>query len=144
MRRALVVAQCALAIVLLVGAGLLIRSWWFVNSIGPGFRPERVLVMKLSTPTTLGAPAQRTDLYRRVLEQIQAVTGVESAGIIGDLFIANTRSRWSLPKATTESFPSASGSDESAACPSANAGRPTTGHRNRRSSDARAFHSTFQ
>ena len=90
-RRALVVAEFALAIILLVGAGLLVRSWWYVNSIDPGFRPERVLVMELSTPTTFSLPAQRTDLYHRVLEQIQAVPGVENAGIIGDLFIDNTR-----------------------------------------------------
>jgi predicted permease len=90
-RRALVVAEFALAIVLLVGAGLLVRSWRYVNSIDPGFRPERVLVMELSSPTSFSVPAQRTDLYYRVLEQIQAVPGVENAGIIGDLFIANSR-----------------------------------------------------
>ena len=45
-------------------------------------------MMELSAPTTFSTPAQRTDLYHRVLEQIQAVPGVESAGIIGDLFIA--------------------------------------------------------
>lgn len=99
-RRTLVVADFALAIVLLAGAGLLVRSWWYVNSIDPGFRPERVLMMKLSTPTTLhaatlreaiSASAQRIELYHRVLEQIQAVPGVESAGITGDLFIDNNR-----------------------------------------------------
>jgi predicted permease len=90
-RRALVVAEFALAIVLLVGAGLLVRSWWYVSNIDPGFRPQRVLVMELSTPTTFSVPAQRTSLYDRVLEQIQAVPGVENAGIIGDLFISNSR-----------------------------------------------------
>jgi putative ABC transport system permease protein len=90
-RRALVVAECALAIVLLVGAGLLVRSWWYVNSIDPGFTPDRVLVMELSAPTSFSIPAQRTDLYHRVLEQIHAVPGVENAGIIGDLFISNAR-----------------------------------------------------
>ena len=90
-RRALVVAEFALAIVLLVGAGLLVRSWWYVNNIDPGFTPERVLVMEVSTPTTFSVPAQRTDLYHRVLEQIQAVPGVESAGIIDDLFSDNPR-----------------------------------------------------
>jgi len=90
-RRAFVVMEFALAIVLLVGAGLLVRSWWYVTSIDPGFRPERVLVLELSTPTTFRVPAQRSDLYHRVLEQIQAVPGIENAGIIGDLFIANSR-----------------------------------------------------
>lgn len=90
-RRALVVAEFALAIVLLVSAGLLVRSWWYVNSIDAGFRPERVLMMELSTPASVSALTQRTDLYQRVLDQIQAVPGVESAGLIGDMFIANSR-----------------------------------------------------
>ena len=90
-RRALVVAEFALAIVLLVGAGLLVRSWWHVTNIDPGFRPERVLAMAITAPPTFSVPAQRTDLYHRVLEQIQAVPGVESAGIIDDLFTGNPR-----------------------------------------------------
>ena len=90
-RRALVVAEFALAIVLLVGAGLLVRSWRYVNNMDPGFRPERVLVLEVSPPTTFSVPAQRIDLYYRVLEEIQAVPGVESAGIIDDLFHANPR-----------------------------------------------------
>jgi predicted permease len=90
-RRALVVAEFALAIVLLVGAGLLVRSWWYVNDIDPGFTPGRVLVMEIASPTSFSLPAQRSDLYHRVLEQIQAVPGVDSAGIIDDLFTANPR-----------------------------------------------------
>ena len=85
------VAEFALAIVLLVGAGLLVRSWWYVSTIDPGFRPERVLVMEVATPTTFSVPTQRADLYHRVLEQVQAVPGVESAGIIDDLFSSNPR-----------------------------------------------------
>jgi predicted permease len=99
-RRALVVAELALAMVLLVGAGLLVRSWWYVTNVDPGFAPERVLMMELSAPTTLQAAsareaasvsAQRVALYQRVFEQIQTVPGVESAGIIGDLFISHPR-----------------------------------------------------
>jgi predicted permease len=90
-RRALVVAEFALAIVLLAGAGLLVRSWWHVNSVDPGFVAERVLVMGISAPTTFSLPAQRSNLYERVLEQIQTVPGVERAGIIDDLFSANPR-----------------------------------------------------
>jgi predicted permease len=90
-RRALVVAEFALAIVLLVGAGLLVRSWRHVNDIDPGFAPERVVVMQIASPTTFSVPEQRADLYRRILEEIQAVPGVESAGIIDDLFSSNPR-----------------------------------------------------
>jgi putative ABC transport system permease protein len=90
-RRVLVVAEFAFAIVLLVGAGLLVRSWWYVNNIDPGFRTERILVMEISSPTTFSVPAQRADLYHRILEQIQAVPGVESAGIADDLFTGNPR-----------------------------------------------------
>jgi predicted permease len=90
-RRALVVAEFAIAIVLLAGAGLLFRTWWHVTRIDPGFRPERVLVMGITPPSSIGVPAQRTDLYYRVLERIQAVPGVERAGIIDDLFSDNPR-----------------------------------------------------
>jgi len=91
LRSALVVAEYALAIVVLVGAGLLVRSWWHVKSIDPGFKPERILMMELSAPATFKVIAQRVDLYHRTLEQIQQLPGVESAGIIGDLFIGNSR-----------------------------------------------------
>jgi predicted permease len=89
-RRALVVGDFALAIVLLSGAGLLVRSWWYVNRIDPGFRPEGVVVMELSAPITFSIPAKQ-HLYHRVLETIRAVPGVENAGVIGELFIANNR-----------------------------------------------------
>jgi predicted permease len=87
-RRALVVAEFALAIMLLAGAGLLIRSWWYVESLDPGFRSERVLSIQLST-SAFTATAQRVDFYSRVLEQVESLPGVESAGIIGDLFIGS-------------------------------------------------------
>jgi putative ABC transport system permease protein len=87
-RRSLVVSEFALAIVLLVGAGLLIRSWWSVERVDPGFRPERVLSMQLST-TAFTGPAQRVSFYERVLDEVEAAPGVESAGIIGDLFIGS-------------------------------------------------------
>jgi predicted permease len=90
-RRALVVAEFALAIVLLVGAGLLVRSWWHVQRIDPGFRPERVLAMAVSSPAAFSVETQRSDFYHRVLEQLQTVPGVQSAGISGDFFMGNPR-----------------------------------------------------
>ena len=91
-RRALLVAEVALAIVLLVGAGLLLRSWWQVEGVDPGFRPERVLAVQVGAPALM-APAQRADFYRRALERIESLPGVERAGFISDAFIGNSPER---------------------------------------------------
>ncbi len=85
-RRALVVTEFALAIILLVGAGLLVRSLWSVQNVDLGFRPERVLFVALSTTPSM-ANTQRTDFYSRVLEQVASLPGVESAGITSELFV---------------------------------------------------------
>lgn len=90
-RRALVVADFALAIVLLTGAGLLLRSWWNVSSVDAGFRTERVVTMELGTPPGMDRPEQRAGMYARVLERVRAVPGVESVGIADDLFSENPR-----------------------------------------------------
>ena len=91
-RRTLVVAEFAMAIVLLVGAGLLIRSLSSVESVDPGFRPERVLSMQLASPA-FRPSAERADVYDRMLVEIQSLPGVESAGMIGDFFIGGAPER---------------------------------------------------
>src|SRR5262249_36941147 len=85
MRRVLVVTEFALAIILLAGAGLLIRSLWLVERVDPGFRAEGVLSMQISSGAK--AAAQRAGFYSRVIEQIETLPGVGSAGIIENLFI---------------------------------------------------------
>lgn len=91
-RRALVVTEFALAVILLVGAGLLVRSLWSVENVDLGFSPERVLSMQLST-SAFTATAQRASFYNRVLEQIESLPGVESAGITSELFIGGRPER---------------------------------------------------
>ena len=91
-RRTLLVAEVALAIMLLVGAGLLVRSWWQVEGVDPGFRPERVLAMQIGAPALM-APAQRVNFYRGVLERIESLPGVERAGFISDAFISSSPER---------------------------------------------------
>jgi predicted permease len=87
-RRALVVTEFALAIILLVGAGLLIRSLQSIENVDPGYRPARVLSMQLSVPSST-TNAQRVGVYNRILAEIESLPGVESAGIIGDLFVSS-------------------------------------------------------
>jgi putative ABC transport system permease protein len=88
-RRALVVAEFALAIVLLVGAGLLTRSLINVQRTNPGFSSEHVLSMQLAIPP-FDTTSQRADYYRRVLERIEGTSGVAGAAVIGDLFIGGS------------------------------------------------------
>jgi putative ABC transport system permease protein len=99
-RRALVVTEFALAIILLVGAGLLVRSLWSVENVDLGFKPARVLSMQLST-TSFRATAQRTNFYNDVLEQIQMLPGVESTAIIGDFFVGGNPERIVTAEADT-------------------------------------------
>jgi putative ABC transport system permease protein len=87
-RRFLVVAQFALAAILLTGAGLLIRSLQSAENVDHGFRPERILSMQLST-AALSSTTQRAMFYDRLLQQIAAIPGVEQAGIIDDLFVGS-------------------------------------------------------
>ena len=84
-RRVLVAAEFALAIMLLVGAGLLTRSLLNVQQIDPGFSTERVLTLQLASP--FAGDAQRVNYFERVLERARGVAGVESAAIASEFFI---------------------------------------------------------
>jgi predicted permease len=88
-RRGLVASEFALAIILLVGAGLLIRSLLSVQSVDRGFRPERVLSAQLATSTFM-ANGQRANFYNRVIEQIESLPGVEHAGLIENFLISSS------------------------------------------------------
>ena len=81
LRSFFVVAQVALALVLLVGAGLLLRSFQELLRVDPGFRPENVLTFNLSLPEARYPQAsQRLAFYSQALERIRALGGVEAAG----------------------------------------------------------------
>jgi putative ABC transport system permease protein len=88
LRQIFVVGQCAAAIVLLAGAGLLARSWWNVSRVDPGFRPERVVSVNVAAPADL-PPAQRAAFYDAVLERVVTLPGVERAGISSELFVGS-------------------------------------------------------
>ena len=86
-----VTAEFALALVLLIGAGLLVRSFAKLLATNPGFRPERVLTMSVPLPAkAYSHAAQIRELYRQALERISALPGVESAGASNDLPLNGT------------------------------------------------------
>jgi putative ABC transport system permease protein len=83
LRDALVIAELALAVVLLAGAGLLSKSFVRLMSVAPGFDPRHVLTVALDLQgTRYQAGRQVPDFYRQVLERVRAIPGVEVAGAV--------------------------------------------------------------
>jgi putative ABC transport system permease protein len=85
-RSALVLVETALALVLLVGAGLLVKSFLRLNEVKPGFSPERVLTAQVVLPASRypDAPARRA-FYARLLERVRALPGVSAAGLTSNV-----------------------------------------------------------
>ncbi len=89
LRSFLVASEFALAFMLLIGAGLMIRSFFALESLDPGFNPHKVLSMVVSVAGSNEAePARRGLFYRQLLEHVRALPGVESAGGINHLPLA--------------------------------------------------------
>jgi predicted permease len=96
-RRSLVVAEVALAVVMLSGAGVLVRSLAKLQSIDLGFDPSNTLTMQLSIPGGRGYTDTTTDeFYRQVIARIRALPGVQSVGAVGFLPITGSDNSWSI------------------------------------------------
>jgi putative ABC transport system permease protein len=86
LRSLLVIAEMAIALVLLIGAGLIIRSFMHVLEVKPGFDPAGVLAAQVSPPdVSYPKPEDRAIFYRRVLEQLSSAPGVEAAAAVTPL-----------------------------------------------------------
>jgi putative ABC transport system permease protein len=81
-RNLLVVAQVALTVILLTGAGLLIRTFAALKDVNPGFRPQGVLSLRLAIPRNKYDGDEKVVAFcQRILEQVRALPGVEAAGM---------------------------------------------------------------
>src|SRR6185437_2875018 len=81
LRPALVITEIALSVMLLAGAGLLIKSFVALNNVALGFRPEHVLVMKTSLPASGPEGEMRArQFFKQLLSGISALPGVSAAG----------------------------------------------------------------
>ena len=90
-RNALVVVEMALAVVLLTGAGLMLRSLWSLQRVDLGFNPSNVLTLRLSLPeASYETPEQVVGFYQRLLERVRATPGVQYAGAVRALPLAST------------------------------------------------------
>jgi putative ABC transport system permease protein len=87
-RSALIVAEFALTLTLLIGAGLLIRSFWHLQQINPGFKTDRLLTLQLGLPRTkYREGAQAITFYQQLQERLAAIPGVESASATSTILL---------------------------------------------------------
>jgi putative ABC transport system permease protein len=84
MRGGLVVAEFALAVILLCGAGLLIRSFLRVQAVDPGFRPDHVLTLRIALHSFREGD-QIINYYQQVLERVGSLPGVQAVGLTEDM-----------------------------------------------------------
>jgi len=113
-RAFLVIAECSLAVVLLAGAGLLLRSLSRLQSVNPGFDPSGVLTVRVEFPPEPSAAAvagsdagraqSRTQLENELLARIQSLPGVAAAGFTDDMYInAQGHASITIPGRSTDS-----------------------------------------
>jgi putative ABC transport system permease protein len=103
LRSALVVAELALALILLVGAGLLIKSFWQLRTIQPGFNPNNLLTMRVELPEARYREIEKQAQFRRtLLDSLNTVSGVQAA-LVSEVPLAGewlthdfTREGWQL------------------------------------------------
>jgi putative ABC transport system permease protein len=104
MRSALIVAQVAIALVLLTGAGLLTKSFWMLLQVSPGFQTEHVLTARLSLPPQytngnvfgMGRHRRISAFQRELLQRVSVIPGVRSAAFTAYLPLGGTDNSWSF------------------------------------------------
>ena len=85
-RNVLVVAEVAFALVLLTGAGLMIRSFIRLQEVQPGFKPDHLLTLRLRLPQTkYSDAAQLTPFYQNLIERVRTLPGVKTVGTVSHL-----------------------------------------------------------
>jgi putative ABC transport system permease protein len=90
MRDALIVAEVGLALVLLVGAGLMIRSFVRLSSVDPGFDAANLLTLRVSLPgSKYGEDPQRVAFFRQAVDRLRTLPGVRSAAAVSGLPFAD-------------------------------------------------------
>ncbi|HWZ53378.1 MAG TPA: ADOP family duplicated permease, partial [Candidatus Acidoferrales bacterium] len=85
-RNVLVVCEVGLSLVLLIGAGLMIRSLWALHSVNPGLDTHNVLTVRVTIPQeSYPKPEQQLAFYSQLAERVRALPGIESLGTIDSL-----------------------------------------------------------
>ncbi len=89
LRRGFVVAQVALSLMLFIGAGLLIKSFWRLTNVNPGFQPDHLLTVHVSLPDQkYPEPAQVIEFFRNMPERLSTLPGVKAVSAVNLLPIS--------------------------------------------------------
>ncbi|MBE7157872.1 MAG: ABC transporter permease, partial [Rhodospirillales bacterium] len=97
LRSILVVSELALSVMLLIGAGLLIKSLWQLQHVDPGFDAQNVLGLRVSVPESqYGTGRGRALVYQRIVDRLKAVPGVTNVGATNDLPFSGSRTTTSF------------------------------------------------
>lgn len=92
-RSTLVVAQVALALVLLVGSGLMLQSFMALRKVDPGFDPDGLMTFRFALPyAEYKEPHQVLDFHRRLMDRLAAEPGVQAVGMVSGLPLTGQRS----------------------------------------------------
>ncbi|MGA9773588.1 MAG: ABC transporter permease [Blastocatellia bacterium] len=86
LRSLIVVTEVALALTLLISAGLLIQSFIRLRNVNPGFEPDNVLTMQISLPRSKYTdPASQSNFFKQLIQRVEELPGVQSAGAVSYL-----------------------------------------------------------
>jgi putative ABC transport system permease protein len=93
LRSALVVAEVSLALVLLTGAGLMIRSFLRLQEVNPGFNPDNLLTLRVQLPQSKYPDAAKiVPFYQQAIERVRALPGVQNVGAVSQLPLSGSYS----------------------------------------------------
>jgi putative ABC transport system permease protein len=97
LRNGLVVAQIAIALVLLTGAALTAKSFWNLLQVSPGFRTEHVLTARVSLPASRYPDVRRISVFQtELLERVRNIPGIQSAGLTAYLPLSGADNGWAF------------------------------------------------
>ena len=91
LRASLVVSEVAIAVVLLVGAGLLIKSLWRLNTVNPGLDPKNILTFNVALPEVKYPAERQAQFFSTLKKQLESMPGVQSASVVYPLPLSGDR-----------------------------------------------------
>jgi putative ABC transport system permease protein len=96
LRNLLVIVETALSLVLLIGAGLMLRSFNRLLGVNPGFNPERVLTLHVPLPNIFTKNSDQAAYYTRMLESVQTIPGLNAVGLVVPRPLGDVDANWTF------------------------------------------------